>query len=187
MREASSRLGPRRDDLEEQATEGHTDRERIGQLIHLLQGLPGRCREAGCAIGGDRSPSGWPEFALRRLAMRTAPPGWLSRPSGAASAAGASGKDAARVVGGRPRVPDNVTKSLARSGPVTISTARDAYCEWVRAGRGVRHVGPCAAQEDSASLSVLGVGRGIFHRWRGIGRRPSSEPPGSRSFPRAAT
>jgi hypothetical protein len=32
MSEAGSRLGPRDDPLEEQATEGHADRERIRQL-----------------------------------------------------------------------------------------------------------------------------------------------------------
>ncbi len=32
MHTASPRLGPRRDDIEEQATEGYADRERVGQL-----------------------------------------------------------------------------------------------------------------------------------------------------------
>ena len=32
MREASSRLGPRSDHVEEQATDGHADRERVGQV-----------------------------------------------------------------------------------------------------------------------------------------------------------
>ncbi len=32
MHTASPRLGPRNDDIEEQATEGYSDRERVGQL-----------------------------------------------------------------------------------------------------------------------------------------------------------
>jgi hypothetical protein len=33
MSEADTRLGPRDDQLEEQATEGHADRERVRQLV----------------------------------------------------------------------------------------------------------------------------------------------------------
>ncbi len=39
MGKASPRLGPRHDDIEEQATESHADRERVGQLFTSLATL----------------------------------------------------------------------------------------------------------------------------------------------------
>jgi hypothetical protein len=57
MRKASPRLGPRSDQVEEQATEGHADRERVEQLVFTSLEIPGSqvvVKDPGTGLWGHR-------------------------------------------------------------------------------------------------------------------------------------
>jgi hypothetical protein len=70
LRKSSPGLGPRRDYIEEQATESHSDREWVGQLVtsFVLWNLGSQATREGSVSGARAASAAWTRFARRGLA-----------------------------------------------------------------------------------------------------------------------